>query len=95
MIFGRSRDKTYEKRENLYPGISSSDTAAPPTMLRDSKTQVLRPARARYREAIRPLWPAPIIAASNFYILLVTIYYSKGFRLIIFVNYQALKCYKS
>src|SRR5215471_15011807 len=64
MISGRSSDTTYEQTENLKPGNTSSVTAAPPSTWRRSSTSTLRPARARYAAAVRPLWPPPMTIAS-------------------------------
>src|SRR5687768_9384126 len=64
MISGRSSDTTYEQTENLKPGKTSSVTAAPPSTWRRSRTSTLRPARARYAAAVRPLWPPPMITTS-------------------------------
>src|SRR5262249_26744534 len=66
MISGRSSDTTYEQTENLKPGKTSSVTAAPPSTCRRSRTTTLRPARARYAAAVRPLCPPPITTASYF-----------------------------
>src|SRR5262245_55695469 len=66
MITGRSRDTTYEDTEDLKPGKASSVTAAPPTRWRRSRTSTLRPARARYAAAVKPLWPPPMTTASYF-----------------------------
>src|SRR5204862_6739465 len=66
MICGRNRDTTYVQTEKRNPGNTSSVTAAPPRTWRRSRTSTLRPARARYAEAVRPLWPPPITMASYF-----------------------------
>src|SRR6266849_8520552 len=65
-ISGRSRETTYEHTENRKPGNTSSVTAAPPRTWRRSSTSTIRPARARYAAAVRPLCPPPITIASYF-----------------------------
>src|SRR5436190_22144146 len=42
-----------------------SSVHAPPRRSRRSSTSTLRPARARYAAAVRPLWPPPITIASQ------------------------------
>src|SRR5262245_28928062 len=64
MISGLSSETTYEQTENLNPLKTSSVTAAPPRTCRRSSTSTLRPARARYAAAVRPLWPPPITMTS-------------------------------
>src|SRR6185437_7322954 len=64
MMIGRRRLFTYDAVETLKPGQISSDTQAPPTSSRRSSTSTVRPARARYAAATRPLWPAPMMITS-------------------------------
>src|SRR4051794_37535623 len=47
------------------PAHGRSETAAPPTWSRRSRTSTERPARARIAAATRPLWPPPMITRSN------------------------------
>src|SRR5712691_3824768 len=66
MISGRNSETTYEQTEKRKPGNTSSVTAAPPRTWRRSSTSTIRPARARYAAAVRPLCPPPITMASYF-----------------------------
>src|SRR5579883_2829510 len=65
MISGRSRLTTYAHGDIVKPGNGSSSVQAPPTRSRCSSTSTFLPARAKYPAATRPLWPAPIMIASN------------------------------
>src|SRR6202021_2495620 len=64
IISGRSSETTYEKTENLNPGIISSVTAAPPRTYLRSSTRTFLPACARYAAFTKPLWPPPITMTS-------------------------------
>ena len=64
MTSGRSMLAMYDVVDARQPGAISSVTQAPPTISRRSSTSVRRPARARYADAVNPLWPAPTTMAS-------------------------------